>query len=58
MDLRAIIQKSDISLIILDVPESNFTSNCDCYFLLQDHQLFLRTFKAGCINEGRSGMTT
>ena len=27
-----------------------------CHLLLVDHQLFLVTAKAGCINEGISGM--
>ena len=33
-------------------------ATCHCYLLLEDHQLFLITFKVGCINEGISGKIT
>ena len=60
-DVRAIIQKSDISLIvsvILGYQNEIWQEVCDVYFLLEDHQLFLVTFKANCINEGRFGVIT
>ena len=31
---------------------------CVCQLLSEDHQLFLITFKAGCINQGISGKIT
>ena len=31
---------------------------CHCYLLLEDHQLFIVTVKAICINQGISGMMT
>ena len=31
---------------------------CHCYSLLEDHQLFLVTVKAGSINDGIRGKTT
>ena len=33
-------------------------ATCDCYLLMEDHQLFLITIKAGCINLGIAGKIT
>ena len=51
IDVQAIIEKSDISLIgsvVLTVPEKILKEASDCQALSEDHQLFLVTLKTGC----------
>ena len=33
-------------------------ATCECHLLLEDHQSFLITFKAGCVIAGTSGKIT
>ena len=48
------------SAVILIYQNENLQVTCDCYLPLEDHQLFLIIFKAGCncINHGISGKLT
>ena len=61
LNVQAINRKSDFSLIVLIIPvyqNEILQGTCDVTIYWKiDHQLFLLTFGASCINEGRSSIT-